>query len=358
MKKIIMAALLLVLGLTATAQNYELTGKLPKGQKKVYFYDLTSRAMDSLLVDSKGAFLKKGNSTETLLWYVLDETQEKVIPVVLDGKVTVDFENMTAKGTAENEQLTKWEAQLSPQKKVMYAAMMEFVEKRKSGTAPDSVLHQLYEKYSVENDKFIQLVVQGAKDNMTALFPAIYMCDVASMVDRQELLALAEQKPAWLATAAMSRVREEMKGWARQAVGIPFTDLEMNDTTGAPHKLSEYVGKGNYVLVDFWASWCGPCRAEMPEVKALYEKYHATKGFDVVGLSFDQKKEAWVACIQRMDLPWHHLSDLKGWKCVAGQVYGVNSIPFTLLIGPDGRIVAAGLDAEGLAKKLAEIYGE
>ena len=141
MKKIIMAALLLALGLTATAQNYELTGKLPKGQKKVYFYDLTSRAMDSLLVDSKGAFLKKGNSTKPLLWYVLDETQEKVIPVVLDGKVTVDFENMTAKGTAENEQLTKWEAQLSPQKKVMYAAMTEFVEKRKSGTAPDSVLH-------------------------------------------------------------------------------------------------------------------------------------------------------------------------------------------------------------------------
>ena len=96
----------------------------------------------------------------------------------------------------------------------------------------------------------------------------------------------------------------------------------------------------------------------MPAVKALYDKYHATKGFDVVGLSFDQKKEAWVACIQRMDLPWHHLSDLKGWKCVAAQVYGVNSIPFTLLIGPDGRIVAAGLDAEGLAKKLAEIYGE
>ena len=220
------------------------------------------------------------------------------------------------------------------------------------------MLHQLYEKYSVENDKFIQLVVQGAKDNMTALFPAVYMCDVASMVDRQELLALAEQKPAWLATAAMSHVREEMEGWKRQAVGIPFTDLEMNDTTGAPHKLSEYVGKGNYVLVDFWASWCGPCRAEMPEVKALYEKYHATKGFDVVGLSFDQKKEAWVACIQRMGLPWHHLSDLKGWKCVAGQVYGVNSIPFTLLIGPDGRVVAAGLRAEELAEKLAEIYGE
>ena len=355
MKKIIMAALLLVLGLTATAQNYELTGKLPKGQKKVYFYDLTSRAMDSLLVDSKGAFLKKGNSTETLLWYVLDETQEKVIPVVLDGKVTVDFENMTAKGTAENEQLTKWEAQLSPQKKVMYAAMTEFVEKRKSGTASDSVLHQLYEKYSVENDKFIQLVVQGAKDNMTALFPAVYMCDVASMVDRQELLALAEQKPAWLATAAMSRVREEMKGWARQAVGIPFTDLEMNDTTGAPHKLSEYVGKGNYVLVDFWASWCGPCRREMPHVVEAYNTYKE-KGFDVVGVSFDSKADAWKGAVKSLGLNWHNISDLKYWQCAAAEAYGINSIPSNILVGPDGKIVASDLRGQALLDKLAEIY--
>lgn len=358
MKKIITAALLLVLGLTATAQKYELSGKLPKGQKKVYFYDLASRGTDSLTVDSKGTFLKKGTSTEPLLWVVYDETKEKRIPVVLDGKVVVDFEKMSAKGTAENEQLTKWYAQLSVQEKVLSKVVDEFVEMKKSGTASDSVLNQLDERYEEEMEKFVQMVTQCAKENVNALFPAFYMSGLYPQMKREDVLALVEQKPAWLATAAMQHLRHEMKGWERQAVGIPFTDLEMNDTTGAPHKLSEYVGKGNYVLVDFWASWCGPCRAEMPEVKALYEKYHATKGFDIVGLSFDQKKEAWVACIQRMGLPWHHLSDLKGWQCVAGQVYGVNSIPFTLLIGPDGRIVAAGLRADELAKKLAEIYGE
>ena len=109
------------------------------------------------------------------------------------------------------------------------------------------------------------------------------------------------------------------------------------------------------MLIDFWASWCGPCRMEMPNVKENYEKYQA-KGFDVVGLSFDNKADAWKKAINEMGLNWIHLSDLKGWRSIAAQTYGIQGIPASLLVNPIGIIVARDLRGEALGKKLAEIF--
>ncbi|MBR4167180.1 MAG: TlpA family protein disulfide reductase [Bacteroidales bacterium] len=136
-------------------------------------------------------------------------------------------------------------------------------------------------------------------------------------------------------------------------IGQRFLDLEEADTEGNMHKLSEYVGQGKWVLVDFWASWCGPCKAEMPNVVAAYNQYH-DKGFEIVGLSFDQEKDPWVKAISEWQMPWIHLSDLKYWKTAAAEVYSVNSIPDNLLIDPEGIVVARCLRGEALAKKLAE----
>ena len=107
-------------------------------------------------------------------------------------------------------------------------------------------------------------------------------------------------------------------------------------------------------MIDFWASWCGPCRKEMPNVKVLYEKYK-DKGFDIVGLSLDNDKQAWTGAIRQMDLKWHHLSDLKGWQSVAADTYGINSIPATLLIGPNGKVIAGGLSIKELDDKLSKL---
>ena len=135
---------------------------------------------------------------------------------------------------------------------------------------------------------------------------------------------------------------------------VDYEDLLVLMPKDAPY-LSERCAKGNYVLVDFWASWCRPCREEMPNVVEAYKRYH-DKGFDVVGVSYDTDKEAWRKAVNDLGLSWHHISDFKGWDCAATLVYGIEGIPANILVDPTGKIVASDLRAEGLLEKLAEIY--
>jgi len=120
-------------------------------------------------------------------------------------------------------------------------------------------------------------------------------------------------------------------------------------------KLSDL--KGKVVLIDFWASWCGPCRKENPNVVKTYEKYKAD-GFTIMSVSLDTDREKWLAAIKQDNLTWpNHVSDLKGWSSKVGRMYEVGSVPFTVLIDREGRIIKVNLRGEALEKELSKIFG-
>jgi len=138
-------------------------------------------------------------------------------------------------------------------------------------------------------------------------------------------------------------------------VGEIVPDITLPDPGGNLFTLSDI--RGQYTLLDFWASWCGPCRTANPDVVRLYKQFRK-KGFRIVGISLDRDHDAWLEAMQQDGLTWVHVSDLKGWNSQAVEVYGVRSIPHTLLLDPEGRIVARNLNGKALRDKVAELYGE
>ncbi len=139
------------------------------------------------------------------------------------------------------------------------------------------------------------------------------------------------------------------------AIGQPAPEIALPDTTGQVVKLSSM--KGKYVLVDFWAKWCGPCRQENPNVVRVYQKFK-DKGFTVFGVSLDRSKEDWMRAIGEDKLTWTHVSDLKFWQSEAAKTYNITGIPFSVLLDPNGIIVAKNLRGAALDKKLAEIFNK
>ena len=237
-----------------------------------------------------------------------------------------------------------WNAQIEQPWKIANDSAVDEATKQRAQQTLDS-LQKLQNAY---HKKFIVDHVPSAISD----FLFSYCMNTLSDADKEELLKLfGEKQPQYPVYKAIMAEREAGKA---TAIGAQYTDLTMPAPDGKEIRVSDYVSKNKYTLIDFWASWCGPCRAEMPTVVKAYSTYHA-KGFEVVGVSFDNDKAAWLKAIDQLKMPWPQMSDLKGWESVGAEKYNVRAIPANVLIDQQGKIVAKDLRGEDLLSKLGEL---
>ena len=354
-----MMALCAAMACSQNTAKYDVKGSgLEDGVMVRLLDQITSEPIDSAVV-SDGAFHMKGKAEKDAFLAVASEESGWEFPIINDGTpIEVDFEERTLIGSDLNYRLSECDRKTSD----IYEDYNAFLEELIA--LPEAEQMARMPEYEEWFDKLGETYLGVIEENMDNLIPVAFIRTVRGLAGEEkfnELLASDAPFAKHPYVLDLKRKIEESEAKQKEAeekkqaiVGQKFLDLEEADPDGNMHKLSEYAGQGKWVLVDFWASWCGPCKREMPNVVAAYKKYHDT-GFDVVGLSFDKEKDPWVRAITEWEMPWIHLSDLKYWQTVASEVYNVNSIPDNLLIDPEGTVVARGLRGEALEAKLAEV---
>jgi peroxiredoxin len=353
---------------TAPDGNY-ISGTLENGAGQTIFFNQVNNnnieKIDSVVVGSDGKFQLKNSATKfnfytmsfadgNMVVLLTDSTEN----IKLDGDANKILTNYSVSGSKHSEVLrnyysgaSKYRDQLDSLQRAIQALGPNMADPRRATMVSD--FEKIRDQYQ---DYQINYIDQNASS------PACL--SILSELDPTQNLESFKKVHAGIAesfgdhfyytmlTNQIAETEKQVAMSAKLGPGGEAPEIELNNPEGKPVALSSLRGK--VVLIDFWASWCKPCRVENPNVVKMYNKYKS-KGFEIYAVSLDKDKDAWVKAIKDDQLTWPHVSDLQFWNSAAARLYNVNSIPHTVLIDRDGKIVANGLRGEALESKLAEI---
>jgi peroxiredoxin len=377
MKKIIQLSLLLAI-ITACQQkkhgSFVVTGVIENAPgKKVMlmetpYSDAPPVILDSAVLKDKGSFTLRGRANEEGIYRLVIDNGPDVILINDNNSLKLrldvsDYRNYTVEGSPASESLHNLFENYRAKDSVILTTFKQ-VDSLKALPGNDSIVRVLQSRNDQQvND--LNSLLKNYIDNSASPAASLYALGMASQsIPNEELKkwvdATAKKFPEH---AGLAKIKSVLAVKA-QPTATPNADaaypllnkaapeLTMNDLHGKPVSVSSFRGK--YVLIDFWASWCAPCRQENPNVVAAYNKFK-DKNFTILGVSLDQDKAAWQKAIDKDGLSWNHMSDLKQWESAAVQAYGFDGIPFNVLVDPSGKIIASSLRGQELETKLADV---